>query len=258
MKTEMTGYNDEKAIAIYSTIKLMPFILGSFIFALVSSIPALIFKIYFLLIPFILPVLLLLCLALNWIVNLNYKRFLNGLSVKHVFCLENGKLLKDGKEVKTTDRIKIYKFKKFLFLELKKSYYRIGNDDFISGNREEFLSQVKFVKRHFVIFTLPQLSEEQIIELLLNEIDPKETEKIFLSPDKRKIIYIFRKDNGIYSVGSKIMKIADEYERLYTKQYGWWIPDGTGIISFYGTVDEALNDIKSELSGYTEIFTSKK
>ncbi len=258
MKIEMTGYNDGKAIAIYFTIKLVPFIFGSFIFALIMSMPALIFKIYFLLIPFTLPVLLLLCLALNWIINLNYKRFPNELSVKHVFCLGNGKLFKDGNEVKATDRIKIYKFKKFLLLELKKSYYRIGNNDYISGNREEFLSQVKFVKRHFVIFMLPQLSEEQIVELLLNEIDQKESERVFLSPDKRKIIYICRKDNGIYSVGSEKMEIADEYERTYTKQYGWWAPDETGIISFYGTVDEAINDIKSELVGYTEIPTSKK
>lgn len=258
MKIEMIGYNDEKAISIYSTIKLMPFILASLILALILLIPALIFEIYYLLIVFIMPGLLLLCLTFNWIVNLNYKGFLKGQRVKHSFCLENGKLFKDGKEVKNTDYIKIYKYKKFLFLELKKSCYRINDNDYISGSREEFLSQVKFIRGHHVYFTLPKISEEEIIKLLLSEVDLKDAQRAYLSPDKKRLIYIYRKDNGIYSIKREKMEIRDK-EDLYARNYGWWEPDDFGYMqSFYETIETALNDIKSEIDGYTEICLTNK
>ena len=116
------------------------------------------------------------------------------------------------------------------------------------------MTQVKFVKGRFAEFRLPQLSEEEIIRLLVSEIDKKEAEKIFLSEDKKRIIYVYRKNNGTYSVGREAMKIADIHEQLYADKYGWWLPDDMGAtVSFYGTVDEALKDIKSELAGYTEI-----
>lgn len=44
MKIEMTGYNDGKAIAIYSNIKIFPYFAVTLILSLVSMILALVFK----------------------------------------------------------------------------------------------------------------------------------------------------------------------------------------------------------------------
>ena len=41
--------------------------------------------------------------------------------------------------------MKLYKFKKCLFLNLKNSYYRIPNEAFIGITRQEFLSGIKFM-----------------------------------------------------------------------------------------------------------------
>lgn len=42
----MIGYNDTKAIGLYSIIKITPFVFSSFFISIIISIPAFIFKIY--------------------------------------------------------------------------------------------------------------------------------------------------------------------------------------------------------------------
>ena len=50
------------------------------------------------------------------------------------------------------------------------------------------------------------------------------------------------------------MTISDNEERIYTHKYGWWEPEsGDNSISFYGTEEEAFNDIRNELKGFTEL-----
>ena len=141
MKIEMTGYNDTKSIAIYGNIKMTPFFIGSLIVSLLSLVPAFIFGIYELAFIFILPALLgIVMITQN--INCSSKNFLEGEKVKHTFCLENGIFYKDGKEMKNVSDIRLYKFRKFLFIEREKSYYRIANEDYTSGSREEFLSRI--------------------------------------------------------------------------------------------------------------------
>lgn len=165
MKVEMTGYNDEKAVALYSVIKTFhPFIV-SLIIACVCAVFAIIFKLPQLTLVFVLPGVLLLFMALSYVVNSNYKEFLKGLKTKHDFRLENGILYKDNKEVKSTDNIRLYKFNNFLFLELKKSYYRIPDDEYTTGSRTEFLAQVKKVNGFRIAFIKNAFkSEENSIE----------------------------------------------------------------------------------------------
>lgn len=254
MKIEMTGYNDGKAIAIYSNIKIFPYFAVTLILSLVSMILALVFNLYELMWVFLLPILLLLGMLLNTVVNSHAKGYLKGLKVKHRFCLENGILFKDGKEIKSTEDIKIYKFRKFLFLELKQSYYRIEDSDYITGSRTEFLAQVKFYNKRRVYFDLPEISDEKITDLLFGEIDTKNKLRLFCSSDKKRIVYIYRNANGTYSVGREKMTISDNEERIYTHKYGWWEPEpGDNSISFYGTEEEAFNDIRNELKGFTEL-----
>ena len=146
-----------------------------------------------------------------------------------------------------------------MFLELQQSYYIIGINDFISGKIDEFLSQVKFLKGHYVRFDLPEISTNEIIDRLFNEADIKRAERVFCSSDKTRIIYIYRNKHGTYSVGNEKMVIADEEERSYTQKYGWREPvGGNGMASFYGTPEDALNDLKTELTGFTEKKENRK
>ena len=155
MKIEMTGYNDTKAIAIYGNIKMTPFFIGSLIASCLTLIPTFIFGIYELAFVFILPALLGIIMITQYIVNCSSKKFLEGEKVKHTFCLDSGTFYKDGKEMKNVSDIRLYKFKKFLFIETKKSYYRIANEDYTSGSREEFLSRIKILPKRRIEFIAP-------------------------------------------------------------------------------------------------------
>lgn len=158
MKIEMTGYNDTKAIAIYGNIKMAPYFIGSLIVSCLTLIPTFIFGIYELAFIFLLPALLGIVMITQYIVNCSSKNFLEGEKVKHTFCLKNGIFYKDGKEMKNVSDIRLYKFRKFLFIETKKSYYRIPNEDYTSGSREEFLSRIKILpKRHVEFFETNKL-----------------------------------------------------------------------------------------------------
>ena len=254
MKIEMTGYNDGKAFALYYAVKLIPFFTGSFILSVMIMIPALIFKVYCLLFLFILPGVLFLFIIGVWIVN-SYCISLPGKgNFSHEFCFKNGTLFKDGKTVRDRRRIKIHKFKKFLFLELENSFYRVGNKDFSCGNRKEFLAQLKFLKGGYVCFNLEDKAKDKIIEMLFEHLRSIESEKVFCSDDKTRIKYIYRNNNGTYSLVSERLIIADEMERLITRRYGWWVPDSTdAMLSLYGTAEEALKDNKTELAGFKEI-----
>ena len=254
MKIEMIGYNDTKTIAIYSSIKMLPFLIVSFIVSLLSLIPLFIFKIYELLYIFILPGLLLFIIVFQYVINSNYKNYLKGSKTKHIFCLEDGTLYKDKKEIKSISDIRLYKFRRFLFLELKQSYYRIMNEDFISGSREEFLSQLRFYPKHYIAFNLPPKTEEEIETLIFSQIETEGKERLFYSLDKRKIIYIYKNSVGSYSIGRETMFIECDEERCYSGKYGWWEPiwnDPT--ISFYGTLEEALKGIEEEIKDYDEL-----
>lgn len=69
MKVEMIDINDTKTIAIYGNIKMLPFCISSFVISILLLIPSFIFHIYELLFVFILPVLLLLIMIIQYMVN---------------------------------------------------------------------------------------------------------------------------------------------------------------------------------------------
>lgn len=79
-------------------------------------------------------------------------------------------------------------------------------------------------------------------------------ERLFYSKDKTKIIYIYKNIAGSYSIGEERLYIADEEERRYLHEYGWWEPSwGSGLASFYGTVEEAFRDIETDIRDYIEL-----
>lgn len=254
MKIEMIGYNDTKAIAIYGAIRLMNIVIISFIISLLFIVPAFVYRIYELLYIFIFPVFMIILIILQYFLNSNYKTYLKGIKTKHNFCLDSGILYKDGKEIRNKDDIRIYKFKHFLFLELKKSYYRIMDSDYLTGSREELLSHIRFKQGHYISFVLPPKPDQEIIDLLFNRVNLDGKERLFYSKDKTKIIYIYKNIAGSYSIGEERLCIADEEERRYLHEYGWWEPSwGSGFASFYGTVEEAFRDIETDIRDYIEL-----
>ncbi|MGM9858721.1 MAG: hypothetical protein ACI311_05710 [Bacilli bacterium] len=128
------------------------------------------------------------------------------------------------------------------------------NEDYISGSREEFLSQLRFYPRHYIAFILPDKTEEEIVSLLFKEIKIEGKERLFYSQNKMRIIYIYKNNVGSYSIGREKLIISDDEERNFSRRYGYWEPDWNDpSISYYGTIEEALAGIANEISNYIEL-----
>jgi len=97
---------------MHGIIKTMPFLIISLIVSCFILIPTLIFHIYALLAFFLFPVLLFIFMIMQYTINFKKK----DINQKHIFCLKDGMLYKDGKEMKYISNIKLYKFKKYLFI----------------------------------------------------------------------------------------------------------------------------------------------
>ena len=142
-KISFYGYNDGKAIEVYNCIRLFLPTMFSIMVSLFLSFLSVVLRNSYLLLIWILPgilcLLYILCIACT---NYNDRVFLDGVKKKHSFIVDNGNLVRDGKMIKK-DGIRVYTFKKFVFLITKKSYYRIPNEDFIGISREEFLDFIK-------------------------------------------------------------------------------------------------------------------
>ena len=248
---EMIGYNDSKAIGIYGNIKLFPVFIISLILSFLFLIPALLLKIYILSLFFVLPLFILLIIIIQYVINTKSKNFLEGSLVKHKFLLKNNLLYKDGEEIKSVNDICLYKFKNFLFLILKNSFYRINNSDFIVGSRDEFLGRIKYGKRHHIVFLLPKLNEDEKVNFLFDRITLKDKVKLFYSSDKTRIIYIYKNSIGSYSIRKEKMELATDEEVQSLGQYGWREEEYSDFGSYYDSLESALNDLKYELNSYT-------
>lgn len=140
------GYSDGKAMTIHNCIMLFVPTIISFGLSFMMSMVAIRFNNSYLMLIWILPGILLLIYVLNFtLTKYNDKIFLSETKKKHIFIFENGKLIKDGQEMKCKC-FKVFIFKKYLFLELKRSYYRIPNDEFIGISKDEFLFSLKINK----------------------------------------------------------------------------------------------------------------
>lgn len=255
MKIKMVAYNDGRAIFIHNRKTIFPFFLASFILSLLSLIPTFIFSIYELLFIFLLPSLFLLFIAIDYLlIPYNTHNFLKKTKKKHIFSLEDGILFKDGKMVKQVEYIRLYSYRHYLFLELKNSFYYINDDDYIEGSRLEFLKLVKYREHHYIYFDLPPKSKEEILEMYFNDLSLENVRRLFYSPSKEKIVYIYKDEIGSYSVAFMQFIMADEIERLTLHTYGWWEPDfAMANQSYYETEESAYHDIKNIIQNYIEL-----
>ena len=62
------------------------------------------------------------------------------------FITNHTAISRGGFVIKQIDAIRIYEFKKHVFLILKKSYYRIPNEEFFDISRDDFLTMFKINK----------------------------------------------------------------------------------------------------------------
>ena len=76
--------------------------------------------------------------------------FLSNQEKDHIFEVKNNSLFKDGKEIKLIKSVKIYRYKKFLYMETSHSMFVIQNTDFISGDRDNFLIWAKSCDIHIL------------------------------------------------------------------------------------------------------------
>ena len=68
------------------------------------------------------------------------KAYLNGAKKDHTFEISNGCMYKNKKEMKLVKSIKIYQYKRFLYMETSHSMFVIKDTDYVVGSREEFIS----------------------------------------------------------------------------------------------------------------------
>ena len=125
------GYNDARAIAAYNKRNLTKMFL---IFALICffiSIIAIAIPLYELLYVWGIFLFLLLIVLFASSFSKYDDKILkeNGIKTKHVFRIEEFKLFKDNNEIKQKEHIMFYSYKKYILLELKKSYYYIPKDE---------------------------------------------------------------------------------------------------------------------------------
>ena len=138
------GRNGGMAVAIRNHIMLFR---AFVITLLITLVPTIIFvcinNSYFWV--FLIPPLMLLTLSYVVFFFSKYddRVFLSNQMKDHIFEVKNNSLFKDGKEIKLIKSVKIYRYKKFLYMETSHSMFVIQNTDFISGDRDNFLIWAK-------------------------------------------------------------------------------------------------------------------
>ena len=137
------GYNDGKAVHIHNLLNMFIPIIITVIIAILFTTLSIIIKQYYILFVWILPGILIFTIILDFLmINYNDKIFLRNAKKKHTFRIENGMFLKNGKCL-NSNKLRILKFKSYVFIEFWKSFYRVPNEAFIEITREDFLSLFK-------------------------------------------------------------------------------------------------------------------
>ena len=138
------GRNGGMAVAIRNHIMLFRAFVITLLITLVPTIIFICINNSYFWVFLILPLML---LTISYIVFFFSKHddrvFLSNQKKDHIFEIKNNSLFKDGKEIKLIQSLKIYRYKKFLYMETSHSMFVIKNTDFISGDRESFLSWAK-------------------------------------------------------------------------------------------------------------------
>jgi len=138
------GRNGGFAVAMHGHIMLFRAFVITLLIALVPTIIFICMNNSYFWVFLILPVgLLTISYAVFFFSKYDDRVFLSNLKKDHIFEIKNNSLFKDGKEIKLVQSVKIYRYKKFLYMETSHSMFVIKSTDFILGDREAFLSWAK-------------------------------------------------------------------------------------------------------------------
>lgn len=142
------GYNDARAIAAYNKRNLTKMFLIFALICIFISIVAIAIPLYELLYVWGVFIFLLLIVLFASSFSKYDDKILKekGIKTKHLFIIDEFRLFKDNKDIKEKENINFYSYKKYVFLELKKSYYYIPKDELSISINElmEKLREVKF------------------------------------------------------------------------------------------------------------------
>lgn len=138
------GRNGGMALAIRNHIMLFrAFVISLLVFLLPTVIFVCVSNPYFWVFLIMPLMLLLFSLAVFLLAKYDEKVFLSNVRKEHIFEIKNECLFKNGKEVKSIQSIKIYRYNRFLYMETSHSIFTIKNTDYAEGNREEFIAWAK-------------------------------------------------------------------------------------------------------------------
>lgn len=195
---EFYGYNDARAIAAYNKRNLTKMFMIFTLICFIISIIAIAIPLYELLYVWGIFIFLLLIVLFATLFSKYDDKILKekGIKIKHSFVIDDFKLFKDNKEIRQKEHINFYVYKKYMFLDLKNSYYYIPIDELPISIDElsERLSEVKF-----------GISIEKIIESI----------KTYLDCNMIKGKFEFTKDSVIWFLGcNKFTFYIDYYETI--------------------------------------------
>lgn len=247
------GYNDGQALAVRNRKIYVRIALYSLILVIPFTVIGIVRTEYLWFLSWVFPLFFLFLSILTFfLVKYDNEVFLKGIRKKHLFKVENLKIYKDGKEIKRVDKIRLYKHKNYLFLETADSFFRIPDDEYTAGSRTELLQTLKINKNHSVWLRLPFKTVEEKKDILFREINLENKCRLFYSNNKDYIVYIYRREDGFFSVGADRLVLADDEEMDLLKIYGWWEPDNV-IKSIFETEETAYADIKNSIADYKEL-----
>lgn len=138
------GRNNGFAIGMMNHINLIKVFIVTFV---ITLIPVTVFvsfgkyySFYFFLFPFFF-------FGLSFLIFIFVKYddnvFLSQSKKEHVFKIIDDHIYKDSNQIKLIKSIKVYKYRKFLFLETSHSYFVINNYDYKTGDREMLIEWIK-------------------------------------------------------------------------------------------------------------------
>ena len=144
MTISFKGRNNGFAIAIMNHINMMKVFFLTFVICLIPVVILVCLGKYSFLFLLIIPFFI---FVLSFIVFLFVKYddrvFLSKCKKEHDFKIVENIIFKSNKEIKLMKNIRVYKYRKFLFMITSHSYYVISNKDYEDGNRELFLGWLK-------------------------------------------------------------------------------------------------------------------
>lgn len=247
------GYNDGQALAIRNRNACMRIALYSLIIVIPFTVIGMIRREYLWFLSWGFPLFFwFLSLLTFFFVEYDNKVFLKGLRKKHLFKVEKLKIYQDGKEIKRVDKIRLYERKNYLFLETARSFFRIPDDEYLTGSRTELLQTMIVNRNHTVRLRLPPKMVEEKKDILFREINLENKCRLFYAKNKEHIVYIYKRADGFFSVGADRLVLADDEESDLFETYGWWESDRAGT-SIFETEEMAYNDIKNIIANYEEL-----